>query len=216
MGRTGIGMLAAGVALAAAGCSSGHHAAKPSNEANTPSQAPVVYATAVTSPDGKRIAVVTHNRTALEVGPASGGHRRTIYRSTPDDGGGITTDVYWASPSLIAFGDAFEVNTIDVRTRRVHTIADASSFTLYSDRRLIVWSVSGGPETPDRVGVVSMTGAECLVVPTPKNKTDTGAFFKPGVKRLFILRGPFNSPHPRSGDNRIISVALSSLRPCLP
>jgi hypothetical protein len=63
------------------------------------------------------------------------GHRRTIYRSTPD---GITTDVYWASPYLIAFGDTeFEINTIDVRTRRVHQIANANSFTISGDGRWI-------------------------------------------------------------------------------
>ena len=44
---------------------------------------PVVYAVDVRSPDGKRVAVVRHdgNTYDLEVGPAGGGPRRTLYRS---------------------------------------------------------------------------------------------------------------------------------------
>jgi hypothetical protein len=202
-----VGMLAAASILAATGCNSGHHAASRGKQ----SAVPVVYATAITSPDGKRIAVVTHNRTALEVGPASGGHRRTIYRSTPD--GIITTDIYWASPYLIAFGADFGVNTIDVRTRRVHTIANGNSFTVSSDGRWIAWSQVGGEAAPDRVGIVSINGGNCRV-PRPPNAVGTGAFFKPGVKRLFFLHEHYDPSRGVFGSGRFISVPLSSLRPC--
>ena len=108
-------MVAAVSVLALTGCNSGHDVKSRSKQANEP----VVYATALTSPDGKRIAVVTHNRSAIEVGPASGGHRRTIYRSAPL---GITADFYWASPYLIVFDTDLSVSTIDVRTRHVRQI----------------------------------------------------------------------------------------------
>jgi hypothetical protein len=164
MGRMRVGMLAAASVLALTGCSSGHRVASRSKQAHQP----VVYATAVTSPDGKRIAVVTHNRTAIEVGPASGGHRRTIYRSAP---AGITTDFYWASPYLIVFGDTdFEVSTIDVRTRRLLQIANADSFGVSSDGRWVAWWQSGGITGPGTVGIVSVKGD----VPVPAEARDQG------------------------------------------
>jgi hypothetical protein len=85
----------------------------------------VVYATDVRSPDGKRVAVVRHvgNTYYLEVGPTDGGPRHTIYRSAY-----ITTDVFWASSHLIAFGADDEVNTVDVRTRHV--------------RRIVAWAIA--------------------------------------------------------------------------
>jgi len=200
-------MVAAVSVLALTGCNSGHHVKSRSKQANEP----VVYATALTSPDGKRIAVVTHDGTALEVGPAAGGHRRTIYRSPSPYG--ISTDVYWKLPNLIAFGGPFSVNTIDVRTRRVHQIANANSFTVSSDGRWIAWSQVGGEVAPDRVGIVSINGGDCRV-PRPPNAVGTGAFFKPGVKRLFFLREHYDPSRGVFGSGRIISVPLSSLRPC--
>jgi hypothetical protein len=210
MGRTGIGMLAAASVLAAAGCNSGHHTAKPNKQANKPSQEPVVYATDVPSPDGKRVAFVQHvgNTYLLEVGPAGDGPRRTLYRSAY-----LTTDVFWASPHLIAFGDGNEVNTVNVRTRHVRRIVVwASSFNISSDRRWIAWSKTGGPDTPDTVGVVPSTGGECLLVPRPSNRADSLAFFKPGVKRVFFLREPFSASAGQVGSGRIISAPMSSLR----
>jgi hypothetical protein len=42
----------------------------------------------------------------------------------------------------------------------------------------------------------------------------SGAFSKPGVKRLFFLREPYDPSRGVFGSGRIISVPLSSLRPC--
>lgn len=201
-------MLVVGCVLTGAACDSGNHTAQSTQTAKQVRE-PVVFLTSVRSPDGKRIAVVRHfgKGSYLEVGPSGGGPRRTIYRSP----GFITTDVYWASRYVIAFNDV-NVDTIDIRTRLVRRILEfASSFTVSSDGRWIAWSKTDGPNFPDTVGVVPISGGECLLVPRPRNKQDTGAFFKPGVKRVFFLRGPFNSPRPRNGDSRIISVALSSL-----
>ena len=45
-----------------------------------------------------------------------------------------------------------------------------SSFNISSDRRWIAWSKTGGPDTPDTVGVVPSTGGECLLVPRPSDR----------------------------------------------
>jgi hypothetical protein len=203
--KLGAAALAVVLALAGTGCDSGHHA-----RAHKRAQEPVVYVTSLTSPNGKRIAVVTHNGSYLEVGPAGGGHRRVVYRASE---GGISADVYWASNDLIAFGDGdFEIDTIDLRTRRVQQLATATSFTISPDGRWIAFSRTDGPETPDTVGVVRTTGGMCLVPPRPANRQDTGAFMKRGVKRLFFLRSPFSAAGGASGSGGIISMPLSGLR----
>jgi hypothetical protein len=211
MGRIGIGILATLLILALSGCNSGHRMDSRSKQANEPSQLPVVYGTQSTSPDGKRMAVVTHDASRLEVGPAAGhGPWQTLYVSPYT----LTTDLYWATPNLIAFGDSnVEANTIDVRTRRVHLrLATATSFNVSSDGRWVAWSRVDGPEAPDRVGIVSITGRECLLVPRPRNRSDSLAFFKPGVKRLFFLRTPYDPQRGVVGSGRSISLLMSSLR----
>lgn len=207
-----IGMLAAACVLAGAACDSTHRTAGPSGPAQKqPKKEPVTY-DMVASRDGKRIAVVKHagNSSYLEIGPAGGGPRRTIYRSSY----WISSDLYWASRNLIAFGDSnIEANTINVRTRRVHLrIATATSFNISSNGRWIAWSRLGGEEAPDTVGVVSITGRECLPVPRPKNRSDTLAFFEPGVARLFFLRTPYGPLRGAVGSGQLISVPISSLR----
>ena len=195
--------------IGSAGCDSSHHT---SRSAEAPKQAnePVVYAVDVRSPDGKLVAVVRHvgNTYYLGVGPVGGGPRHTIYRSRY-----MTTDVFWASPHLIAFGDGNEVKTIDVRTRRIRRIVIwATSFNISSDGRWIAWTKTGSPHTPDTVGVVPIAGGKCLLVPRPSNRADSLAFFKPGVKRVFFLREPFSASAGQTPTGRTISVPMSSLR----
>ena len=110
-----------------------------------------MYATDAISPDGKRMAVVRHTSKGeyLEIGPAGGhGPWQRIYRSSYY----LTTDLYWATPNLIAFGDSnIETNTIDVRTHRVHfRLATATSFNVSNDGRWIAWSWAGAPDAPPR------------------------------------------------------------------
>ena len=69
----------------------------------------------------------------------------------------------------------------------------------------------GAPEDPATVGVVPITGGACLVPPRPANREDMRAFFKPGVKRLYFLRGPWSVRGHVEGATRIISVPWSSL-----
>jgi hypothetical protein len=80
------------------------------------------------------------------------------------------------------------------------------------DRRWIAWTKTGSPHTPDTVGVVPVTGGECLLVPRPSNRADSLAFFKPGVKRVFFLREPFSWSTGQIPAGRITSVPMSSLR----
>jgi hypothetical protein len=206
--RLGIGFLVAGC-LGGVGCDSSHHTTR---SAQTPTRVkePVVHLVDVRSPDGKRVAVVRHDGDTydLEVGPVGGGAGRTLYRSAY-----ISSDVFWASPHLIAFGADDEVNTIDVRTRHVRRlVAWATSFNISPDGRWIAWTKTGSPHTPDTVGVVPTTGGECLMVPRPNNRADSLAFFKPGVKRLFFLREPFSAATGQVPSGRTISVPMSSLR----
>ena len=205
--------LAAVSVFALTGCSSEHHAAHTTETDKGGAQA-VSYDMAVPSRDGKRIAIVKHvgSVSYLQVGSARGGQRRTIYRSPYY---WISTDLYWASHDLIVFGDSnFAVNTVDVRTRRVNLrIATATSFRLSTDGRWIAWSQLGGESAPDQVGMISITGRECLPVPRPRNRADTDPFFKPGMKRLFFLRSPYNPLGGALGHSRIISVPFSRLRP---
>jgi len=99
----------------------------------------------------------------------------------------------------------------DARVRRI--VVWASSFNISSDRRWIAWSKTGGPDTPDTVGVVPSTGGECLLVPRPSDRADSLAFFKPGLKRVFFfLREPFSATAGQAAWGRIISVPMSSLR----
>ncbi len=212
-------VLVAASMLAVTGCNS-------ANQTHTQSKEPVVYATEVSSPDGRRVAVVTHNGEAIEVGPSGGGRRHTVYIAPAD--GSITTNVYWPLPNLIVFGDgsgsSFEVDTLDVRTHRAIPVASVETFGVSSDGRWIAWSQPGGQFRPNldavgAVGVLSINGGSCREVPRPKNMGDTGAFFKRGLKRLFFERGPYN---PKTydwksgavGPSRTISVPLASLRRC--
>lgn len=207
MNRLGIGFLVAACVLSSVGCDLSHHTSAKATQAKEP----VVYGTDATSPDGKRIAVVTHDGSSVKVGPVGGGGPwHTIYRRSPYS---LSTDLYWATPSLIAFGDNGEVKTIDVRTRRIRRIvAFATSFNISSDGGWITWSKTGSPHTPGTVGVVPIAGGKCLLVPRPSNRADSLAFFKPGVKRLFFLREPFSADTGQIPSGRTISVPMSSLR----
>lgn len=197
--RVGIGMVAVVCVLPASACDSSHHSTVRGTQA----------ARGVSDPpgpsrDGRRVAVVRRvgNVRFLEVGPAGGGPRRVIFYSRA-----CCSDVVWAARNLIAFDDG-EVKTIDVRTPRVQRIAGALDFTISGDGRWVAWWRSAGPEIPDRIGVVPITGGKCLLPPRPTNRQDT--FFHPDGKRLYFLREPFGSGP--VGPGRTISVRMSSLR----
>jgi hypothetical protein len=139
----------------------------------------------------------------LEVGQADGGRRQTIFSSSA-----CCSGVVWASRRLIAFDQNVTVKTIDVRTRRVRSIAGADDFKISSDGRWIAWWKDGGEFTPPNpAGIVSITGNDCLVVRTPKNAADMLLYFHPGnTRRVYFLR-EFDD-----GTSRTLSLPTSSLK----
>jgi hypothetical protein len=201
--RVGIAILAAVPALT--GCSSAHHTAGP----GVRPKEPVVYGISVPSPDGKRVVVAkTVGETSyLEIGPAGGGPRHTVYHHPASIG-----DVYWAFPNLIVFNDnEFEISTLDLRTHQVLQIATASSFNMSRDGRWLALYRESGPHVPMTVAVVRTTGGMCLVPPRPANRQDTAPFFKPGVQRLFFTREPFSASGSAAGPGKDMSLPLSRL-----
>jgi hypothetical protein len=121
--RVGIGIFAVASLLIGAACDSTHDATPRSTGAPKQAKERGGFDPAVPSRDGKRIAVVRHagNVSYLEVGPAGeGSRRRVIFHAR-----GCCSDLAWASRSVIAFVEGYdaEVETIDVKTRRVRRLA---------------------------------------------------------------------------------------------
>jgi len=219
MNQVGIAMLAAVPVLVVTGCSA-HH-----TQVHAQSEKPGILEARAASPDGKQVAFVRNagNASYIDVGPAGSERSRTIYRSPGY--GSITNAFAWPLPNRIIFEDGtLELQTIDVRTRSVVTIGASDGFDISADGRWLAWSQAGGQFRPNRdsagrVGIIATRGGNCLEVPKPANRQDTGAFFKPSVKRLFFLRWPFDpktyDPSAgTAGPSRSVSVPLSSLRRC--
>ncbi len=145
----------------------------------------------------------------LEVGPSQ--PVATCGRYTARDS--CCGDLAWAARWLVVFDNDYRVLTLDVRSGRLRQIAGFSDFQLSKDGRLAAGWAGQGPNDPETVGVVSITGTSCRVVSRPSNATDSHPFFSPDGKRLFFLREPFepSSGSTRSGDT--LGVPVSSLRP---
>jgi hypothetical protein len=196
--RAGIALIAAGT-LAAAGCHSAHHASVQRKAAERGTLQP-----AVASRDGNRIAVVRQfgHKGWIEVGPAGGGPRRIVFQSSD----GCCDNVRWSSRYVLAFrqGSAWNVRTLDLRTFDARTIASGVySFRISGDGRWIVWTQLGGDDSPDRYGLVSVTGHPCLLFPPSLNAHALDPWFHLGpVKRIWFLREP---------GAKVDSVPLTSL-----
>jgi hypothetical protein len=202
--RAGVAILGATcLVVLATGCDSTHHAAP---ERHTTTSRGTLD-TPVPSRDGKRIAVVRHfrSRDYLEVGPANGGARHTVFSSTA-----FLNNVVWASRYLIAFDNDFSIDTVDIRTGEERTLVQGEAFNISGDGRWIAWWMVGHDEaSPSSAGVVPVTGTECLQVPTPKNAADMQLFFHPdSTRRIYFMR-EFDG-----GSGRMMSLPMSSLRPC--
>jgi hypothetical protein len=184
-------------------CDSAHHAAA---EQHTTIDRGTLD-TAVPSRDGRRIAVVRHfrNRDYLEVGPAGGGARRTVFSSTA-----FVNNVVWASRYLVVFDNDFLIDTVDIRTGQDRALAHGEGFNVSGDGRWIAWwTVGHDKASPGSAGVVSVAGAECLQVPTPNTATDEQLFFHPdSTRRVYFMRAFDN------GSSRMMSLPLSSLKHC--
>ena len=195
------------------GCGSASHTATPTTRPSKPVAHRVVIDPPVMSQDGKRIAFVKHVITKhtggigyLEVGRSTGRETRTLYVSNDACCSGLV----WASPGLIVFDDDYRVKTIDVATGRVTRIADFSDFAVSDDGRLVAgWANSGG-HSAQTIGIVSIMGTGCRVVPKPTNADDSEPRFSADGKRLFFTRRSFNTTP--EGPGRVLSVPLSRLR----
>jgi hypothetical protein len=201
MNRVGIGVLVAACVLGCAACGSTRQEAA----AQVVKRDPGTFDTPVPSRDGKRIAVVRHyrHRDYLEVGPAGGGPRRTVYSASD-----FVDNVVWASRYVIAFDNDFSVDAVDIRTRNVRTLATAEAFNISGDGRWIAWWMTGHDESiPSSAGVVSVAGHEYLVVPTPRHSSDIQLFFHPDSdRRIYFMRLFPDRP------SRMMSLPLSSLK----
>ncbi len=193
--------LAAASTVLAVGCS-GHHAAAPASHAS----ARATFDPAVASPDGRQIAVVRHVGTvgSLEVRAAGHGRTKTLYASRDN----CCTDVAWASPREIVFVSDFNVWGVDWKSGRVKNLAGFTDFQLSPDRRWLVGWKDAGPHVLETVGVRSIDGERCLLVPKPANKSDSLGFFSRDGKRVFFNREDGSPPFA----GRTESVAFTSLR----
>lgn len=204
---------AAAAVLVCSGCGAASHTATPTTRPSKPVAHRVVIDPSVLSPDGKRIAFVKHVNTQhtggigyLEVGRPAGRETRALYVSNDACCSGLV----WASPHLIVFDDDYRVKTMDVTTGRLTRIADFSDFTVSADGRLVAgWANSGG-HSAQTIGVVSIAGTGCRVLPKPTNADDSEPRFSADGKRLFFTRRSFDATP--EGPGRVLSVPLSRLR----
>ncbi|MHB8469522.1 MAG: hypothetical protein ACYDCH_07205 [Gaiellaceae bacterium] len=212
MNRVYLIALAVTVLLVGGACAS---AASTSETGRKPIKYRMIVDPSVLSPSGTRVAFVKHvlPRGApigyVEVEP-KGGKARTVYSSNDSCCSGLV----WASPRAIVFDDDYNVKTVDVTTGRVTRIASFSNFAVSKNGHWVTgWADSGG-HAPEQVGVVSITGTDCRVVPKPKNADDSRADFSADGTRILFLRQTFD---PKRGSDRgrghSRSVRLSDLTP---
>jgi WD40-like Beta Propeller Repeat len=211
MNRVCLAAFSVGAVIIGGGCDSTRHAA---TNRSTPPPEPIVRGVldaAVPSRDGDRIAVVRHvgNASYLEVGPANRRDLRVVYTARDSCCG----DLAWATRWLLVFDNDYRVFTLDVRSGQLRQIAGFSNFELSKDGRWAAGWAGTGPNEPETVGVVSITGTSCRVVPRLSNASDSFPFFSPDGKRLFFLREPFNPSSGSTGHGDTISVSMSNLRP---
>jgi hypothetical protein len=197
------------------------HAAKANHgQPLAPVRYPVVYDGDVLSPDHRYVAHVKHvlvpNSASvgyLEIRPANGSRTRTLYSSNDSCCHGIV----WVSPRLIAFDDDYNAKRVDLATGRVRHIAAFSDFAVSRDGRWVAGWASSGGHVAETVGVVSINGTHCRIVPRPDNADDTQPGFMAGSKSVYVLRRSYNSKFEEIfGTGRIVTISMSMLRRELP
>ena len=213
-----VALLLAALALVGSGCSHDrrhlaavahppeHSSAVVSAPARDPGAADLV------SPDGSRIASYWHRGTVgnIDVAVRRTGKTRTVYTSNDS----CCSYLAWASSRLLVFDDDYHVKTLDVVTGRIRNIAGFSDFTLSHDGRWVAgWADSGG-HSAETVGVVSIRGGMCRVVPHTPTEDDTDPLFTRDGKHLKLTRRRFDlaAEEPR-GPRRTATVPLSMLKP---
>jgi tricorn protease-like protein len=184
-----IGLLGVACLVGATACSSAHHKAARSSK-------PRGWTAVVRHADGL---------TYLDLRRA-GRRTRTFVVAENNCCGG---DVIRTSNHVVVFGsDDFLIKTIDLRSGLVRNVAEANQFNVSDNGRWIAWTRFGAESTPDRVGVVSVTGMPCLPVVSRSDESDSLAYFHPDAKRVYFLREQL----PGRDSGRTVSLALASLK----
>ena len=203
--------LVASVLMLASGCGSAPHTS--TRVAPNPKGHRVVVEPAVRSPGGGQVAQVEHVLSRkgsigfVHVGP-NGRTTRTVYSSNE----ACCSNVRWVSRRIIIFDDDYRVKTVDVVTGRVQTIATFSNFTVSSNGRWVAgWALGG--HSAEQIGVVSISGGSCRVVPKPANADDTEPRFSADSSRLTFQRRRFDGHDDEPGTLHLVTVSMSSLRP---
>ena len=153
----------------------------------------------------RRAAEARRNTYHLEVGPAGGGPRRTLFARRT-----FTTSSGPPDTARLRRG----------RRGQHHRREDAPrppdrrlghELPHLPDGRWIAWTKQAA-RTPRTRSAWCRRQAASACWCRPSNRADSLAFFKPGVKRLFFLREPFSWAGGHSPAGRTISVPMSSLR----
>lgn len=160
-----------------------------------PAQAssPLEAANPTWSPDGAQIAFayVGESRQWLEVMRATdGGGKHPAYVSRD----GCCEPVLWAAGDRIAFIDNFEVSSVAATGGKPAKLFGSTPWFILSPngQTIALDDGCGCGHSPDSVALVGVRGGKVLVVPRPKNTSDSIDGFSPDGTQLVFTRGPWN------------------------
>ena len=141
------------------------------------------------SPSGSEIAFPDMSEGQLAVMRASdGGGKRTLYSSND----ACCVPIVWAAGGRIVFVDGYRLFRVAASGgTKKRLFGDADWFILSPNRKTIAFDDGCGcPESPDAVGLVSVSGGKPIIVPKPKTASDSIDGFSPGGKQLVFTRYP--------------------------
>jgi hypothetical protein len=122
------------------------------------------------------------------------------------------TYITWAKPHTLLFDDDYRLMRLDPITRKHTMIASWSNFVVSPNGRWIAGWASGPPEEAETVGVLSVAGTTCLVVPHNPHQSDEAAGFTQDSKNVIVARSPFVPNNGTTGSPQLVQYAISSLR----
>ncbi|HLX31793.1 MAG TPA: hypothetical protein VKR79_03375 [Gaiellaceae bacterium] len=158
------------------------------------------------SPDGAWSVTYTPSPGTLWVKrPGSGAVR--AYRSRDS----CCTYITWAEPHTLLFDDDYRLMRLDPVTRRHAMIANWSDFVVSPDGRWIAGWDFTPPEEAGTVGVLSVDGKTCLVVPHNARLSDEAAGFTQDSKNVIVVRWPFVPNNGTTGSSQLVQYPISAL-----
>jgi hypothetical protein len=119
--------------------------------------------------------------------------------------------ITWAKPHTLLFDDDYQLMRLDPVTRKHRTIAGWSDFVVSPDGRWIAGWGQGSEISPERVGVRSVEGKTCLVVPRDSHQKDEAAGFTQDSKNVIVKRWPYEPDNGATGPSQLVQYAISSL-----